>query len=70
MCQYFNRRFNYRIKVIFNQKIYIKIMRYKIVRFQKFMWHNIMRSTKSKKSFGFTLQYRFEHLVTLVVRGV
>ena len=24
-------------------------MRCKIVRFQKLMWHNIMRSTKSKK---------------------
>ena len=24
-------------------------MRYKIVRTQKLMWHNIMRSTKSKK---------------------
>ena len=30
-------------------------MRYKIVRFQKFIWRNIMRSTKSEKSFGFTL---------------
>ena len=55
MCQDSNRRFNYRIKFIFNQKIYIKIMRCKIVRFQKLMWHNIMRSTKSQKSFGFTL---------------
>ena len=55
MCQDSNRRFNYRIKFIFNYKIYIKIMRCKIVRFQKFMWHNIMRSTKSKKSFDFTL---------------
>ena len=33
MCQDFNRMFNYRIKFIFNQKIYIKIMRCKIVRF-------------------------------------
>ena len=24
-------------------------MRYKIVRFQKLMWHNMMRSTKNKK---------------------
>ena len=29
-------------------------MRCKIVRFQKLMWHNIMTSTKSKKSFSFT----------------
>ena len=28
----------------------IKIMRYKIVRFQKFVWRNMMRSTKSKKT--------------------
>ena len=30
-------------------------MRCKIVRFQKLMWHNIMRPTKNQKSFGFTL---------------
>ena len=60
MCQDSNRRFNYRIKFIFNYKIYIKIMRCKIVRFQKLMWYNIMRSTISKKNFGFTLQYRFD----------
>ena len=29
----------------------------KIMRFQKLMWHNFMRSTKSQKSLGFTLQY-------------
>ena len=29
--------------------IYIKIMRCKIVRTQKLMWRNIMRSTKSQK---------------------
>ena len=33
-------------------------MRCKIVRFQNLMWHNIMRLTKSKKSFDFTLKYR------------
>ena len=49
MCQNSNRRFNNRIKFKFNQKIYIKIMRCKIVRFQKFMWHNMMRLTKSQK---------------------
>ncbi len=32
-------------------------MRCKMVRFQKFMWCNIMRSTKSKKSFDFTSIY-------------
>ena len=58
MCQDFNGRFNYRVKFIFNQKIYIKIMRCKIVRFQKLMWCNIIRSTKSKKSFDFILLYR------------
>ena len=41
--------FNCRIKFIFNEKIYIKIMRCKIIRFQKLMWRIIMRSTKSKK---------------------
>ena len=30
-------------------------MRSKIVRTQKLMWRNIMRLTKSKKSFDFTL---------------
>ena len=59
ICQDFNGRFNYKIKFEFNQKIYIKIMRCKIVRFQKLMCRNIMRSTKSQKSFGFILQYRF-----------
>ena len=49
MYQDSNRMFNYRIKFKFNQKIYIKIMRCKIVRTQKLMWPNIMRSTKSKK---------------------
>ena len=47
MCQDSNGMFNYRIKFIFNQKIYIKIMMYKIMRFQKLIWQNIMRSTKS-----------------------
>ena len=49
MCQNSNGKFNNRIKFKFNQKIYIKIMRCKIVRFQKFMWRNMKRSTKSQK---------------------
>ena len=49
MCQNSNGMFNNRIKLKFNQKIYIKIMRCKIVRFQKLMWCNIMKSTKSQK---------------------
>jgi lipoprotein signal peptidase len=48
-CQNSNGRFNNRIKFKFNYKIYIKIMRCKIVRFQKLMWRNMIRSTKSKK---------------------
>ena len=50
MCQNSNGMFNNKIKFKFNQKIYIKIMRYKIVRFQKLMWRNMMRSTKSQKA--------------------
>jgi hypothetical protein len=50
MYQNSNRRFNNRIKLKFNYKIYIKIMRCKIERFQKFMWRNMMRSTKSQKA--------------------
>jgi hypothetical protein len=42
--------FNYRIKFKFNYKIYIKIMRYKILRSQKFMCRNIIRLIKSQKS--------------------
>ncbi len=49
MCQDLNGMFNYRIKFKFNWKIYIKIMRYKIVRTQKLMWRNILSSTKGKK---------------------
>ena len=37
MCQDSNGKFNNKIKFKFNQKIYIKIMRCKIVRFQKLM---------------------------------
>ena len=37
MCQDSNGKFNNRKKFKFNQKIYIKIMRCKIVRFQKLM---------------------------------
>ncbi len=55
MCQDSNGRSNYRIKFKFNLKIYIKMMTRKIVRSQKFMWRNIIRSTKSKKNFGFIL---------------
>ena len=61
MCQDSNGRFNYRIKFIFNYKIYIRIMRYKIVRFQKFMWRNIMRSTKSQKVL--VLNYSIDMLI-------
>ena len=50
MCQNSNEMFNNRIKFKFSQKIYIKIIRYKIVRFQKLMWRNMMRSTKSQKT--------------------
>ena len=50
ICQNSNERFNNKIKFKFNQKIYIKTMKYKIVRFQKLMWHNMMRSTKSQKT--------------------
>ena len=49
MYQNSNGRFNNRIKFKFNQKIYIKVMRCKIVRFQKFMWRNMMRAIKSQK---------------------
>ena len=49
MCQNSNGRFNNRIKFKFNWKIYIKITRCKIVRFQKLMWRNMIRSTKSQK---------------------
>ena len=49
MCRNSNGRFNNRIKFKFIYKIYIKIMRCKIVRFQKLMWRNMMRSTKSQK---------------------
>ena len=49
MYQNSNERFNNKIKFKFNYKIYIKIMRCKIVRFQKLMWRNMMKSTKSQK---------------------
>ena len=49
ICQNSNGRFNNKIKFKFNSKIYIKTMKCKIVRFQKLMWYNMMRSTKSKK---------------------
>ena len=50
MCQNSNGMFNNRIKFKFNQEIYIKTIRCKMVRFQKLMWRNIMRSTKSQKA--------------------
>ncbi len=50
MCQNSNGRFNNRIKLKFNYKMYIKIMRCKIERFQKLMWRNMMSSTKSQKT--------------------
>ena len=52
ICQDSNEMFNYRIKLNSIKKyiyIYIKIMRCKIVRTQKLMWRNIMRSTKNPK---------------------
>ena len=49
MYQDSNGKFNNRIKFKFNQKIYIKIMRCKIVKFQKLMSRNMIRSTKNKK---------------------
>ena len=51
-------KFNYRIKFKFNQKIYIKIMRCKIVKTQKLMWYSIMKSTKNKKTS--VLQYSID----------
>jgi hypothetical protein len=43
--------FNYRIKFnLIKKYIYIKIMMCKIMRTQKLMWRNIMRSIKSKKT--------------------
>jgi hypothetical protein len=66
MCQNSNGRFNNRIKFKFNYKIYIKIMRYKIVRFQKLIWRNMMRSTKSKKTlvlhYSIDVETNVEHL--------
>ena len=50
MCQNSNGRFNNRIKFKFNYKIYIKTIKCKIVKFQKLMWRNMMKSTKSKKT--------------------
>ncbi len=50
MYQNSNGRFNNKIKFKFNYKIYIRIMRCKIVRCQKLMWRNMMRSTKSQKA--------------------
>jgi hypothetical protein len=42
-------------------------MRCKIVRTQKFMWRNIMRSTKSKKTL--VLHYSIDNWVGLVEFG-
>ena len=50
MCQNSNGKFNNRIKFKFSQKIYIKIMGYKIIRFQKLMWRNMMKSTKNQEA--------------------
>ena len=60
MCQNSNGMFNNRIKFKFNQEIYIKTMRCKIMRFQKLMWRNIMRSTKSQKAS--VLHYSIDYL--------
>ena len=59
MCQNSNGRFNNRIKFKFNQEIYIKTIRCKIIRFQKFMWRNMMRSTKNQK--GSVLHYSIDN---------
>ena len=68
-CQNSNGRLkkvNNRIKFKFNYKIYIKIMRCKIVRFQKFMWRNMMRSTKNQKTsvlhYNIDVETNVEHL--------
>ena len=53
MCRDSNRMFNYRIKFKLNYIIFIKIMRCKIVRFQKFMWCHY--EVKKKKKIDFTL---------------
>ena len=44
-----NELFKYKTKInlIIYIYIYIRMMTCKIVKHQKFMWHNIMRSTKS-----------------------
>ena len=43
-------------------------MRCKIVRFQKFMWRNMMRSTKSQKTS--VLHYSIDVLLTSVLRAM
>jgi hypothetical protein len=64
MCQNSNGMFNNRIKFKFNLEIYIKTMRCEIVRFQKLMWCNMIRSTKSQKAS--VLHYSID-LTTLVL---
>jgi hypothetical protein len=49
MCQDNNGKFNYRIKFKFNLKIYIKIMRCKIVRSQNYVAQYYKVNQKSKK---------------------
>ena len=41
-------------------------MRCKIVRFQKLMWHNIMRSTKSQKA---SVLYIYIYIYILMCQG-
>ena len=38
----------------------------KIVRFQKLIWRNILRLTKSKKSFGFILLYKYKYIYIFI----
>ncbi len=50
MCQeYSNEMFNYRIKFKFNYKIYIKIMRYKIIRSSAILCSPGQPKVKNKK---------------------
>ena len=49
MCQeYSNGMFNYRIKFKFNYKIYIKIMRCKIIRSSAILWDPDQKKKKKK----------------------
>ena len=69
MCQNSNRKFNNRIKFKFNQKIYIKIIRYKIMRFQKLMWRNMIRLTKNKKISVLRFIYIYIYMIVFQLKG-